>query len=101
MIYIEDNAYNYALKNNYSFVIKIINVNLCWGNTPSKALWVECKNFYDDITNYTSFEYKNVKIYVEKSLKLSSNIKIYKNKKSYFRNNSFGVYGVGISKNKS
>ncbi len=29
MIYVEDNAYNYALENNYSFVIKIINVNLC------------------------------------------------------------------------
>ncbi len=29
MIYIEDDAYNYALKNNYSFVIKVINVNLC------------------------------------------------------------------------
>ncbi|AYD40343.1 hypothetical protein D4Z93_07330 [Clostridium fermenticellae] len=107
MLKIDNKALDYVKGQNLCFFVKCqiddIKCDCCRTEANFKKIDVkvmyesEIKNYYEDYEdNYNICEYKNVKIFVPKSIKLEDDAIIYEKVKLPFRNPSFAIKGASF-----
>jgi len=62
-----------------------------------KNLWIEILKTLDNESDYKIYEYKQIKVYIHKSLIIDeANLSIYEKSKFPFLGSTFGVKGVTL-----
>ncbi|MCT8977650.1 hypothetical protein N4T77_13705 [Clostridium sp. CX1] len=96
MLTIDKKALEYAQERNGSFIVKTISASGGCCDVPIKDLSIEFLVDFKESSNYKSFEYKGVKVFIEKYLQLEEDILIYQKMKLPFIGSIFGSKGISV-----
>lgn len=96
MITIEEKALKYAQEQKGSFIVKTISASGGCCDIPVKELCIECLVDFKENKNFDAYEYKGVKVFIEKYLQLEEDILIYQRWKLPFIGNIFGSKGISV-----
>lgn len=91
---IDDKSLKAATKKNGFFVIKTVTSNVGWSGSV-KNLWIEILKTLDNQNDYKLYEYKQINVYIHKSLIIDEeNLSIYEKSRFPILGSTFGVKGV-------
>ena len=96
MLTIEEKAFNFAEQKGGSFVVKTISASGGCCDVPIKDISVEFVIDFKINNNYTCYEYKGIKTFIEKGLELQTDVLIYQKLKLPLIGNIFGTKGVSV-----
>jgi len=75
-IVMNDKTYNYILNKGGKLEIKIIKTSCGWGGPQVKSLWIEAKKVVLNEEKYDVFDYKDIKIFIQKGIKIGERIEL-------------------------
>lgn len=96
MLTIEEKALNFAQQKRGDFLVKIISASGGCCDIPVKDISIEFIKAFKTNNNYTCYEYKGVKVFIENGLQLDSDVLIYQKLKLPLIGNIFGTKGISV-----
>lgn len=96
LLTIEEKALNFAQQKKGDFLVKIISASGGCCDVSVKEISIEFIKDFKTNANYTCYEYKGVKVFIENGLELDEYIFIYQKLKLPLIGAIFGTKGISV-----